>query len=71
MAKVQRNDPCPCGSAKKAKRCCHGPVKYIDVRIMPLDMTQEAVDFLRHTSRIDIRAALQRAGVWETAEALR
>lgn len=22
MAKVGRNDPCPCGSTKKAKRCC-------------------------------------------------
>lgn len=22
MAKVGRNDPCPCGSEKKAKRCC-------------------------------------------------
>jgi hypothetical protein len=22
MAKIRRNEPCPCGSAKKAKRCC-------------------------------------------------
>lgn len=22
-AKVGRNDPCPCGSGKKAKKCCH------------------------------------------------
>ena len=22
MAKIGRNDPCPCGSTKKAKRCC-------------------------------------------------
>src|SRR3954470_10230187 len=22
MAKVGRNDPCPCGSGRKAKRCC-------------------------------------------------
>lgn len=22
MAKVKRNEPCPCGSTKKAKRCC-------------------------------------------------
>ncbi|HEX9243586.1 MAG TPA: SEC-C metal-binding domain-containing protein, partial [Anaeromyxobacter sp.] len=21
-ARVGRNDPCPCGSGKKAKRCC-------------------------------------------------
>ena len=23
--KVQRNQPCPCNSGKKAKRCCHSP----------------------------------------------
>jgi len=57
MAKVRRNDPCPCGSAKKAKRCCHGPVTYIDVRMLPVDMTQGAVDVLRHTSEIEMRAA--------------
>jgi hypothetical protein len=24
MAKIGRNDPCPCGSGKKSKRCCLG-----------------------------------------------
>jgi uncharacterized protein len=24
-SKVGRNDPCPCGSGKKYKRCCGGP----------------------------------------------
>ena len=24
MAKVGRNDPCPCGSGKKYKKCCYG-----------------------------------------------
>lgn len=24
MAKIGRNDPCPCGSGKKHKRCCQG-----------------------------------------------
>jgi hypothetical protein len=23
VKKVGRNDPCPCGSGKKAKKCCH------------------------------------------------
>ena len=23
--KVKPNDPCPCGSGKKAKKCCHNP----------------------------------------------
>jgi uncharacterized protein YecA (UPF0149 family) len=22
--KIGRNEPCPCGSGKKYKRCCHG-----------------------------------------------
>jgi len=25
MAKLSRNDPCPCGSGRKAKRCCGTP----------------------------------------------
>ena len=25
--KIRRNQPCPCGSGKKAKRCCLGEVK--------------------------------------------
>ena len=24
LAKVGRNDPCPCGSGRKYKKCCHG-----------------------------------------------
>jgi SWIM/SEC-C metal-binding protein len=24
VVKVGRNEPCPCGSGKKFKRCCHG-----------------------------------------------
>jgi len=24
MAKIGRNAPCPCGSGKKYKKCCHG-----------------------------------------------
>jgi hypothetical protein len=56
MAKVRRNGPCPCGSAKKAKRCCHGPIAYVDVRIMPLDMIDVALSVLRSTSEIELRA---------------
>ncbi|MBI4829593.1 MAG: SEC-C domain-containing protein [Nitrospinae bacterium] len=25
MAKVERNDPCPCGSGLKYKKCCGSP----------------------------------------------
>ena len=27
MSKVGRNDPCPCGSRKKFKRCCLGRIE--------------------------------------------
>jgi SEC-C motif len=56
MAKVKRNGPCTCGSGKKAKRCCHGPTVYVDVRIMPLDMVQAAISLLRDTSKTELRA---------------
>ena len=26
--KINRNDPCPCGSSKKYKKCCGGPNKF-------------------------------------------
>ncbi len=28
MEKVGRNDPCPCGSGKKFKKCCEDKVKH-------------------------------------------
>ena len=56
MAKVSRNGPCTCGSGTKAKRCCHGPITYVDVRIMPLDMIDVALSVLRSTSEIELRA---------------
>ena len=55
MAKVQRNEPCPCGSGNKAKRCCHGPIKYVDVRIMPLELTADAISALPGTNQREMR----------------
>ncbi len=60
MAKVGRNQLCPCGSKKKAKWCCHGPVRTIDVRIMPLDVTEEAFTLLRHTDVAEMRRQFDR-----------
>ncbi len=53
MAKVKRNAPCPCGSGKKAKRCCHGPVEYLDVRIMPLEVYRDSICELGGTTRAE------------------
>ncbi|OGX23349.1 MAG: hypothetical protein A3K54_00090 [Omnitrophica WOR_2 bacterium RBG_13_44_8] len=31
--KVQRNDPCPCGSGKKYKNCCiRADIKYMTIK---------------------------------------
>jgi hypothetical protein len=51
MAKVRRNAPCPCGSGSKAKRCCYGPVEYLDVRIMPLKIYRDSIAELAGTTR--------------------
>jgi hypothetical protein len=59
MAKVQRNDPCPCGSGMKAKRCCHGSVKHIDVRIMPVELYRDLICELGGTTRIEFGALFE------------
>jgi hypothetical protein len=48
MAKISRNDPCPCGSGKKFKKCCLG--KGLENRQQPKtyhDHCLEVVDSLR------------------------
>ena len=37
MTKVGRNDPCPCGSGKKYKRCCWGKVAAARTSVDVLD----------------------------------
>jgi hypothetical protein len=37
MEKVGRNDPCPCGSGKKFKKCCEmNKPKGLQTRILPV-----------------------------------
>lgn len=43
MAKIKRNEPCPCGSGIKSKFCCRQPHEYVDVRVLPLDLFQSVV----------------------------
>ena len=33
MVKIGRNDPCPCGSGKKYKKCCQAQDEATDTRI--------------------------------------
>jgi len=56
MAKVRRNDPCPCGSGRKAKRCCEGLGPAVDVGFLPSEMFDEAISELPGTSQIEMRA---------------
>jgi hypothetical protein len=56
MAKIRRNEPCPCGSGSKAKRCCEAPHAYVDVRILPLDLCQNVVNDLPGSTQAEMRA---------------
>jgi hypothetical protein len=56
MAKIRRNEPCPCGGGSKAKRCCYGPVQYLDVRIMPLEVYRDSIAELASTTREEFDA---------------
>lgn len=60
MAKVRRNDPCPCGSGKKAKRCCEDPLSVVGMGILPTEMTREAISKLPGTGHLEMRALFDR-----------
>lgn len=68
MAKTQRNEPCPCGSGMKAKRCCHGPIRYVDVRIMPLSVYRDALCELGGTTKAEFRALYDQLADLPSAE---
>lgn len=36
MKKVERNDPCPCGSGKKFKKCCESKGLRAKFQVQPL-----------------------------------
>ena len=56
MAKIRRNEPCPCGSGSKAKRCCEAPHAYVDVRVLPLDLCQRVANDLPGSTQAEMRA---------------
>ncbi|HET7628678.1 MAG TPA: SEC-C metal-binding domain-containing protein, partial [Bacillales bacterium] len=81
MAKIGRNDPCPCGSGKKYKKCCAG--KVIDAaaekdRIVKRELEQvhaalsERYDHYLHEAAEaldEIRKEVEEAGAPEISEA--
>lgn len=44
MAKVGRNDPCPCGSGKKYKKCC------VNKALGPRKVTHQASNLMNRMS---------------------
>lgn len=64
MAKVGRNDPCPCGSKKKAKRCCYSSehlAAEAEVRKVFRELCISAADDLEGTERADFYDLFHRA----------
>ncbi|MGA8744823.1 MAG: SEC-C metal-binding domain-containing protein, partial [Solirubrobacterales bacterium] len=53
MSKVGRNEPCPCGSGRKAKRCCgieRGPSEESQARAFLATVARESAPEIAHLS---------------------
>jgi hypothetical protein len=62
--KIGRNDPCPCGSGKKYKKCCLGSLPRapdVEEEQLQEEATDVAQEASRDTSQHDLRQALQEA----------
>ena len=61
MRKVGRNDPCPCGSGRKVKRCCgveRGPDEDSTARAFLAEVSRDAAGLL-HVSEAQFIAMMQ------------
>ena len=61
MRKVGRNDPCPCGSGRKVKRCCgveRGPDEDSTARAFLAEVSRDAAGLL-HVSKSQFIAMMQ------------
>lgn len=66
MAKVGRNQPCPCGSGRKAKRCCvfrGGPSEESLARAFLAHASREAAGELRRLADAELLDLFE--GLWE------
>lgn len=66
MAKVGRNEPCPCGSGRKAKRCCGvqgGPSEESLARAFLAHASREAAGELRRLPDAELLDLFE--GLWE------
>jgi len=60
MAKIKRNEPCPCGSGSKAKRCCYGTQEPVHDGRLPKEVGDAAIVDLKGTDEIELRAYFDR-----------
>lgn len=70
MAKVGRNDPCTCGSGRKAKRCCgveRGPSEESLARAFLAHASREAAGKLRRLSDAELGQLFE--GLWDLPSA--
>lgn len=51
--KIGRNDPCPCGSGKKYKKCCiNKPIRKVsNVNIVPIEDSMSDYEYIQATSK--------------------
>ena len=62
MSKVGRNDPCPCGSGKKFKKCCEMKEKHKKIQAQVLaHQSQETQDTSKVSSLFFKRASTPKA----------
>ena len=52
MHKVGRNDPCPCGSGKKFKKCCEMKEKHKKINAEVLSSTTPQPQSTQETSKV-------------------
>ncbi|WP_155592958.1 SEC-C domain-containing protein [Lysinibacillus cavernae] len=63
---VKRNDPCPCGSGKKYKKCCEGK-QQVTVETVQIEELERVLQtfFLEYPERKDVRAYIEHVGTWQ------
>lgn len=63
---VKRNDPCPCGSGKKYKKCCEGK-QQVTVETVAIEELERVLEtfYLEYPERKDVRAYIDHVGTWQ------
>jgi len=63
---VKRNDPCPCGSGKKYKKCCEGK-QQVTVETVAIEELERVLQtfYMEYPERKDVRAYIEHVGTWQ------